>query len=1163
MLFSLLSFSLLILLLHVHVSLSADYYVSPIDGSLSTSCSKSCHHLGYYLKNSTSYFSNDTTFYFLTGTHNLNQSIKITNVHDLVLKGAKGGSNSKDDTVNGMAAAISCSSDKVGISIEQSYNVLLKDIQIDNCHLVISNVSNVTFEGVFAQVVRGINLLIDNCITCSILRSTFELHPDMTWCANSTCRNIYINYKSSILSQDDATIALIISHSVFIGGYYNFYIIMSDNLPHNYNILISNSSFYHSTKVNLFINISETFDGHYTIAVDNITSGNIEDVTMHQSTRESLGYAISLLDSAIHHSISQVSIKNSFFTNTSGPHFGGVFIQYHTSSSNSISIEINSCIIGDNKGDIGAGLYISFPDNYDDCITTQVHLTNVIIKDNSCRNNEQCKVHGALSLYNTYLRLKNVTIQHNSNLSGIFGLASDVVFVRENYIVNNTASKGGGIALFESSALVFDYGPLFIMNNTASDYGGGIYINTANTLSDPFGSHCFFQFLDEYTRNVMVVFQSNTASIAGDALYGPTDIDDQCKNSPKSFDEIFNYTNQMGQSIISSDPVSVQFCDDGLDMSAIPGQFAVVSIAALGYKEGYTPANVYVHHHNYSYLFVIRKAQCYNIQSRVFQMDKDSPMVVFNYYLQNTADSIIQRVVYTLPCPIWFELNYTTGVCGCVPPLAEMIPQVICDIESEMISRQGNLWVGYDESNNCTIINMECPFDYCNDANVTFNNNTVDEQCSPNRSGVLCGKCAKELSLILGSNKCSDCTNGYLALIVPFTLAGVVLIIFLLFSNLTVSVGTINGLIFYANVVKLYEVMFFPNDSQYTELNKVLMYYKLPIDWINLDLGIKVCFFTGMDAYLKTWLQFVFPFYLWCLILFIIYICQKSSYVSKRIGYNTVQVLATVVLLSYMKLFRTIVSVLHFSVLTYSNCNEEQIKHVWYSDSNIDYASFPKHLFLLIFALLILILLWIPFTVILLLSPVVEIYLSRFKLFKNWFKLKPIFDAYNGPYKDKYRFWSGILLISRLILLLTVSFSPGSTVELPVLMSLIGGLYVLSSGGIYRHHYLNTLEGWFHLNLLFISIMVTQQNAQVGTLISLSLVYITSLAILTYHIVDRIKNKFKKEARTDRRSMTDYMDDNTLTDSGDIPVTTSSMSEIEIKTIRKREPLIFDDNSEL
>ena len=48
--------------------------------------------------------------------------------------------------------------------------------------------------------------------------------------------------------------------------------------------------------------------------------------------------------------------------------------------------------------------------------------------------------------------------------------------------------------------------------------------------------------------------------------------------------------------------------------------------------------------------------------------------------------------------------------------------------------------------------------------------------------------------------------------------------------------GHHNGLIFYANIVKMYKHIFFP-DSPITILSQF-------ISWLNLDLGIEACFIT-------------------------------------------------------------------------------------------------------------------------------------------------------------------------------------------------------------------------------------------------------------------------------------------------------------------------------
>ena len=85
-------------------------------------------------------------------------------------------------------------------------------------------------------------------------------------------------------------------------------------------------------------------------------------------------------------------------------------------------------------------------------------------------------------------------------------------------------------------------------------------------------------------------------------------------------------------------------------------------------------------------------------------------------------------------------------------------------------------------------------------------------------------------------------------ILVPFALAGILLTVLPLKLNMTVSSGTINKLLVYTNIVKLNKAVLLS-----TGTIPVLTQY---IAWLNLDLGIKTCFFNGFNGYWKTWLQF-------------------------------------------------------------------------------------------------------------------------------------------------------------------------------------------------------------------------------------------------------------------------------------------------------------------
>ena len=154
-------------------------------------------------------------------------------------------------------------------------------------------------------------------------------------------------------------------------------------------------------------------------------------------------------------------------------------------------------------------------------------------------------------------------------------------------------------------------------------------------------------------------------------------------------------------------------------------------------------------------------------------------------------------------------------------------------------------------------------------------------------------------------------------------MAGVLLVILLFLLHLTVAAGTLHGLIFYPNIVEANHHIFFPQSSN----NPASIF----IAWLNLDLGIQTCFYNGMDAYAKTWLGFVFPVYIWVIVGFLVYISHHSVAVTKLLGSNPVPVLATLFLLSYAKVLRTIIAALSLTILHYPDKNVV----VWIHDATV------------------------------------------------------------------------------------------------------------------------------------------------------------------------------------------------------------------------------------
>ena len=105
-------------------------------------------------------------------------------------------------------------------------------------------------------------------------------------------------------------------------------------------------------------------------------------------------------------------------------------------------------------------------------------------------------------------------------------------------------------------------------------------------------------------------------------------------------------------------------------------------------------------------------------------------------------------------------------------------------------------WINGSYENGTLIIGLilceTCPVEYCKTETTAISISNPDIQCALNRSGVLCGACVINHSLMLGSSKCHVCPNTYLALLLPFAAAGIALVVFLSILRLTVATGMIN-----------------------------------------------------------------------------------------------------------------------------------------------------------------------------------------------------------------------------------------------------------------------------------------------------------------------------------------------------------------------------------
>ena len=232
-------------------------------------------------------------------------------------------------------------------------------------------------------------------------------------------------------------------------------------------------------------------------------------------------------------------------------------------------------------------------------------------------------------------------------------------------------------------------------------------------------------------------------------------------------------------------------------------------------------------------------------------------------------------------------------------------------------------------------------------------------------------------------------------LIIPFALLGALLVILLFTINLTVTEGTVNAFILYVNITSINDTIFFPCHQ----------FSYVFISIANLDFGIQVCFYNGMDDYAKMWLQLVFPFYLILISVSLIITSRYSTTIQRLTACRALPVLATLFLLSYTKALRTVSEVL-FSYCKVIHIPASSSKLVWSVDTNVPLLEVKFTVLFVICLLLFLIM--VPFAVIVLFTRS----LLRFKIIN---KFKPVLDAYQGAHTDKCHYWTGLQLVIRAV----------------------------------------------------------------------------------------------------------------------------------------------------
>ena len=849
----------------------------------------------------------------------------------------------------------------------------------------------------------------------------------------------------------------------------------------------------------------------------------VEDPSLTNRTYAVVGSALILIkDSAQplyrepqvinkNYSVSQMIVSNSLFKgNSAVTGTVGLFSLYSFVLTQRIQNDVimSNCTLEYNRALLAPGIFMQEWKGTTLQLGMNIVLDGISFSHNSLYDLKDIlspsQVIGIVVATSVNLTISASTFSHNEATA--MAITTTTVYITGNVVFfNNSGVYGGGMSLLGSMLIIGRNTTLSFCNNTGAISGGAVYVSPSSSLFGNFDD-CFLYFvslslecsglfgagcLDITKLGATVTFDGNTSPLGG-MIYGSTL--DSCPWT-KGFRDLYA-PEQASVGILNLlhnntdiSPIVFDVPPQGIAEVSTPAARIAVRLPSVPIEEA---TSVYLNMApgialplRVSSLDAFNQSIPAVVSSKSLNDGTISVLGENNYYLNyDTSSDITELRIYTSPnvtdvdvtllaiasytqvnlminitaCPDGYYSNNSSNSCDCSQNL--MDNYFNCTEEGYLLVPAGS-WVGSDAG---ALLFGFCPLDYCQSEISIVNvvNSSIDPdasiydvQCTSNyrRGGVSCGSCIEGYSTILGSNRCSQCSNASLLLLLLFAAYGVLIFGFMIYLHFTISEGFLNGLLFFSNILTLF--------APYLLSNLRPMFFVFY--WLDLKVGFEVCLFDGMTALSSTALSFVFPLYLYFLLLMIVLLSRWSLRFSRWLGSrrcSPVKVFSTILVMTYTKLLETCFSVLAFTPLYEDRgINKTKVSYRWTYDPSVHYFQ-HYHAALSVFAILLLLVL-IP-------APFLWMSPNKFAILN---KYQPLYDAVWAPLKSKFRFWVSLRLYFRIVPLVLISFVP---VPLNLLLLCLFLLVLLFVHGVvqpFKGAAQNAIDSLFQVELIGITLL--------------------------------------------------------------------------------------------
>ncbi|XP_046846880.1 uncharacterized protein LOC124440529 [Xenia sp. Carnegie-2017] len=521
------------------------------------------------------------------------------------------------------------------------------------------------------------------------------------------------------------------------------------------------------------------------------------------------------------------------------------------------------------------------------------------------------------------IMMGNITFKENLNTALILDNACAEVHGNVMFY-KNQGEKGGAIGIYGASSLVFQPGAnLTFKENIASHVAGAVYVKTAGPNIAAFNQTifqrhlCFFRYFDSSVYpddwNIRVVFQGNNATQnIGRTLFANTlqfcrfNQQGLVNDAIKSWKSIV-FNNHDGQPShdeleVATEPVQIQVKQEEWKSISPNVQFSP-SIQLLDERN----------HSVYGLIKIVVKAKSVHspvtiekgISPYFFVKDRieslwfnGQPYSLFDTNIISLNSQSVKMTLTNLTidkCPPGYTGSKNS--CVCLNGVAGISR---CDNDGKSLYLRKGYWGGPQKDDMqppekaCTFSVVACPYGYCKcPDNVSSRFTSQCEcyfngshQCEEGRQGILCSKCKKNLSAVIGSYECVKCDKKNFREIILFFVIITVLVVLVLYFKLDFFSGYLNCWLY------TYQMLYLLLPDHFVTVDP-FMTAVMNIANMKIIYG-HLCIWNGMTELQKISFGYVAPAYM--ILILIIFI----KFFSKRaLQGNYFRPFCTILVLSY------------------------------------------------------------------------------------------------------------------------------------------------------------------------------------------------------------------------------------------------------------------------